>query len=186
MELQHLVARLPVEGELKMNPADCVNLFHRWVAGQTMPEMLVDVAELLHVPAGPGVIAVGHEADYALDRTGGNWAILYRRKTPEDGTNADRVARVLASASAAAALIEAEFSGQIAVSRNRFEIVVNDRALAPNRSETFAAAEADLKEGIARFLGHSDFTIAPQGGDARRRFSVIGESKKTFSIGTAA
>ena len=54
MELQYLVAKIYVDGDLKIDPASVVNVFHRWVAAQSLPGMLVDVAELLHVPAGPG------------------------------------------------------------------------------------------------------------------------------------
>jgi hypothetical protein len=149
-----------------------VNLFHRWVAKQSMPEMLVDVAELLHVPHGPGVIAVGHEADYALDHTDGRWGVLHRRKTPLAGSNADRVVQTLKAAAAAAALIEEEFKGQITVSRRDFELIVNDRALAPNTPATFAAAKADLEAGVKAWLGHGNFTLTLQGGDPRRRFGV--------------
>ena len=65
----------------------------------------------------------------------------------------------------------------IAVSRTQFEIVVNDRALAPNTPATFAAAKADLEAGVKAFLGHANFTLTAQGGDARRRFGVTVSSK---------
>ena len=172
MELQHLIAKFFVSGELKLDPAQVVNLMHQWVAKQSMPEMLVDVAELLHVPKGPGVIAVGNDADYALDHTDGRWGVLYRRKSTLPGTNAERVTQALRSADAAAKLIEAEFQGQITVSRTDFELIVNDRALAPNRPETFAAAKADLEAGVKAFVGHGNAKITVQGGDARRRFAV--------------
>lgn len=172
MELQHLIAKFFVTGDLKLDPAQVVNLMHQWVAKQSMPEMLVDVAELLHVPKGPGVIAVGHEADYALDNSGGRWGVLYRRKTVLSGTNAERVTQALHSAAAAATLIETEFKGQITVSRTEFEIIVNDRALAPNQPETFAAAKADLAAGVKAFVGHGNAKITVQGGDPRRRFAV--------------
>jgi len=67
MELQHLMIKIPVDGALGLGSAKIVDIMHQWVAGQVMPGvLLVDVAELLHVPNGPGVIAVGHEADFAL------------------------------------------------------------------------------------------------------------------------
>ena len=60
MELQHLIVKIPVDGPLRIDPAAVVDLFHKWVAAQSVPGvLLVDVAELLHVPNGPGVIAVG-------------------------------------------------------------------------------------------------------------------------------
>jgi hypothetical protein len=184
MELQHLIAKIFVEGDLKLNPARVVNFFHLWVARQSMPEMLVDVAELLHVPNGPGVIAVGHEADYALDQTGGRWGVLYRRKTVLPGTNAGRVAQALQAAAMAAALLEGEFPGELAFSRHEFELIVNDRALAPNQPGTFAAAKVELTAGVQAFLGHAEFTLEPQGGDARRRFAVSVKSATPFELVT--
>jgi len=182
MELQHLIARIFVDGDLKFNPVRCVPLFHDWVARQSMPEMLIDVAELLHVPDGPGVIAVGHEADYALDHTDGRWGVLYRRKTLVADSNAERVKQALDSAASAAALIEAAFPGEIAFSRQEFELVVNDRALAPNKPETFDAAKADLKAGVSAFLGGGASTLSHQGGDPRRRFAVTVKSAKPFTL----
>ena len=91
MELQHFVAKIHTDGEPGIDPVEVVNVFHRWVAAQTMPDLLVDVAELLHVPNGPGVIAVGHEGDYALDHTDGRWGVLYRRKAQLPGSTTERV-----------------------------------------------------------------------------------------------
>ena len=182
MELQHFIAKIFVQGELTLNPARVVDVLHRWVAQQSMPEMLVDVAELLHVPDGPGVLAVGHDADYALDHTGGRWGVLYRRKTVLAGPNAGRVTQALQSAAAAGALLESEFKGELDFSRNEFELIVNDRALAPNKPETFPAVQADLAAGVKAFLGHADFKLEPQGGDPRRRFAVSVKSAKPFDL----
>ena len=64
MELQHLVVKIPVAGPLGIDPTKVVDVFHQWVAAQSIAGvLLVDVAELLHVPNGPGVVAVGVEAE---------------------------------------------------------------------------------------------------------------------------
>ena len=186
MELQHLIARLFVDGDLKLDPARCVPLFHSWVARQSLPETLIDVAELLHVPDGPGVIVVGHEADYALDHTGGRWGVLYRRKTTFDGTNAERIVQALNAAAAVAALIEAAFPGEFAVGRREFELIVNDRALASNTPEAFDAAKGDLEKGVREFLQNEAFQLEPQGGDPRRRFAVTVRTAKPFRIPSPA
>ena len=85
--LQHVVVKIPVDGDLGVEPGELIPVFHRWVATQAMPELLVDVADLRHVPAGPGVILVGSEADYSLDHSGGEWGLQYRRKNVVDGSN---------------------------------------------------------------------------------------------------
>jgi hypothetical protein len=177
MELQYIVAKIFTEGDLKIDPNNVVNVFHRWVAQQSLPELLVDVAELLHVPAGPGVVLVGLEADYALDHTGNHWGLVYRRKAPLAGTNADRFAQALRAAAHVAQLLEVEFP-DLKFSRREFSLVVNDRELAPNTAATFAAAKPELDTFLKDFLGHSDFSLALLDNDPRRRFGVMVKSAK--------
>ena len=136
MEFQHLIVKLPVDGEPGVDPAAFIDLFHSWVAGRVMPELLIDVADLRHVPDGPGVILVGFEADYAFDHMGGRWGLLYRRKDVVSGTDADRLRQAVGSVARAAHRIERELEGRVRFSRNALEIVVNDRLLAPNSPET--------------------------------------------------
>jgi hypothetical protein len=181
MELQYLVAKIYVEGDLKIDPASVVNVFHRWVASQSLPGMLVDVAELLHVPAGPGVILVGVEADYALDNTGHRWGLLYRRKSPLTGTNTDRLGQALRSAAHVAQLLEAEFS-ELKFSRREFSVVVNDRVLAQNTPEAFAAAKPELDAFLKSWTGRGDSALSPLDTDPRRRFGVLVKTSSPFEL----
>jgi len=182
MEIQYLVAKIHLDGPPGIDPAQVVDVFHRWVAGQTMPEMLVDVAELLHVPQGPGVIAVGDDCDYALDHSNGIWGVLYRRKTPIEGTNADRIAQALQSAAHAGRLLETEFKGGLKLSRTNFELIINDRALAPNTKETYAAAKPEIEAGLRALLGHSEFSLMPHNQEPRQRFGYTVTSAKPFDL----
>jgi len=186
MEFQYLVTKIFVDGELKLDPARVVNVFHRWVAQQSLPGTLVDVAELLHVPAGPGVVLVGVEADYALDHTGHRWGLLYRRKAPVAGTNAERVEQSFRAAAEVARLLEEEFVGELKFSRSEFAITVNDRALAANTPETFAAAKPEFEAALKDLLGHGDFSLAPLDSDPRRRFGVIVTSAAPFDLAALA
>jgi hypothetical protein len=183
MEFQHLIIKLPVDGPLGLDPARAVELFHGWVGSQSIPGvLLVDVAELLHVPDGPGVVAVGHEADYALDHTGGVWGALHRRKTVLAGTNADRVAQAFEGASLAALRMEEAFPGEVRFSRREFELIVNDRALAPNTPESYAAARPEAEAALRALLGHGEFTLEPHGGDRRRRLGFTATSARPFAL----
>jgi hypothetical protein len=182
MELQYLVAKFFVEGDLKIDPALVVNVFHRWVAQQSLPGTLVDVAELLHVPAGPGVVLVGVEADYALDYTAHRWGLLYRRKAPLGGSNGDRLGQALRSAARVAQLLEDEFPGGLKFSRREFSLVVNDRALARNTPDTFAAAKPEIDAFLTGWLGRGDSTLAPLDADPRRRFGVLVKTSSPFEL----
>lgn len=183
MELQHLIVKIPVEGALGIDPAKVVDLFHRWVGAQLVPGvLLVDVAELLHVPDGPGVVAVGYEADYALDNSRGVWGVLYRRKTVAPGDNAGRVAQAFGAAVQAAAWIEEEFGGSLRFTRTEFELIVNDRGIAPNTPETHAAAIPEIEAALRALFGHGDFSVARSDRDSRERFSVSVKSARPLKF----
>lgn len=187
MELQHLIVKIPVDGPLGVDPAKVVDIFHRWVAAQSVPGvLLIDVAELLHVPDGPGVVAVGHEADYALDHTAGVWGVLYRRKTVVDGTDSDRVAQAFEAAGQGAVWLEEALGGALKFSRTEFEIIVNDRGIAPNTPETHAAAIPRIEAALRSVLGHGDFRLVRSDRDPRQRFGVKVVSAKPFVLATAA
>jgi hypothetical protein len=187
MELQHLVAKIHVDGPLGIDPATVVDVFHQWVASQSVPGVvLIDVAELLHVPNGPGVVAVGIEADYALDHTDGIWGVLYRRKNVLPGTNADRIADALESAAQTGVRLQEAFPGALKFSRTKFELIVNDRALVPNTAESYAAAVPEIEATLHSIFGHSDFTLTRHDREPRKRFGITIESAKPFDLAVLA
>jgi hypothetical protein len=187
MELQHLIIKIPVDGALGLDPAKIVDIFHQWVAGQLIPGvLLIDVAELLHVPNGPGVLAVGVEADYALDHTGGIWGVLYRRKTILGGANRDRIAEAIQSAAQTALRLQEAFPGALKFSRTEFELIVNDRGIAPNTAETCAAALPEIEAGLRAVLGHGDFNLTRSNGERRQRFGVTVKSAQPFDLAALA
>jgi hypothetical protein len=182
MEIQHLVAKIHVEGVIGIDPVRVVDVFHSWVAKQSMPEMLVDVAELLHVPKGPGVIAVGHDADYTLDHTGGVWGMAYRRKTQLAGGNAERIVQALHAATHAARLLEDAFPGELRFSRTDFELIVNDRGLVPNTAETYAAVVPEIEAALRGLAGGGAFAFTRHDSDPRLRFGLTIKSSKPLDL----
>jgi hypothetical protein len=186
MEIQHLVAKIPVEGPLAIDPAKVVDEMHKWVAGQTVPGvLLIDVAELLHVPRGPGVVAVGHEADFSLDHTGGTWGVLYRRKTMLPGTNAERIAEALDFVAQTARKLQDAFPA-LKLSRTEVELIVNDRGIAPNTAESYQAATPEFEGALRSILGHGDFKLTRHDQDPRGRFGFTVKSTKPFELAALA
>jgi hypothetical protein len=187
MELQHLIIKIPVDGPLGLDPARIVDVFHQWVARQAVPGvLLIDVAELLHVPNGPGVICVGVEADFALDHTGGIWGVLYRRKTILGGANQDRILQALASAAQTALHLQEAFPGALKLNRTEFELLINDRGIAPNIAETYAAALPEIEAGLRAALGHGDFNVTRHNHERRQRFGVTVKSAQPFDLALLA
>lgn len=180
MELQHVNIKIFVDGELQVDLQRIIEVFHRWTADQSMDELLIDVADYRHVPAGPGVVLVGHEADYGLDNAGQRWGLLYNRKASIEGSNADRFRQALASALKACDLLEAECPGQLRFNRQEFALIINDRALAPNTSQTFDSCQGELQAFLAEH-GQADAEISHDD-DPRRRFSVSVKLAKPLEL----
>jgi hypothetical protein len=69
-----------------------IPVYHRWIQKQAVEGMLVDVADYGHLPQGPGVMLIAHEADYGMDSAEGPLGLLYTRKTSSGGRLSDRIA----------------------------------------------------------------------------------------------
>jgi hypothetical protein len=152
--VQHINLKIFLKGTQALNLADVVPVFHQWIRNGAVPEMLVDVADYRHVDAGPGVLLIGHEANYSLDNRENRLGLLYNRKAVLDGTFQERLAQAHDSALAACRLLEQDSSlhGRIEFDRNALEVFINDRLLAPNTDESWQALRGELEtffEGFA-------------------------------------
>ena len=173
MELQHVNVKIFVDGKLPVDPARFIDVFHAWIREKVLDELLIDVADYRLVPAGPGVLLVGHQADYSMDHTDNRWGLRYNRKAPLAGSNEERFRQALGSAANACRLLEEHFAddGPLKFSRQEFELFINDRALAPNTPETFEACKPELESFLTNLLGHSEFSVEHHS-DPRSRFGV--------------
>ncbi len=118
---------------------EAIAVFHRWIQESALNETLIDVADYLHVPQGPGIILVAHEGIYSLDTENGRLGLTYTRRTALDGTDEERLRQAVEAVGRAAELLESspEFHGKLAFDRGQWEVAANDRLLAPNTPETF-------------------------------------------------
>lgn len=161
MNLQHIAFKIFVDGTLTADWEQFINVFHRWVADQSMPEMMIDVADYRHVPNGPGVVMVGHAADYYMDNTAGRPGLRYVCKSERGGSNIDRVQQAFAAVASACARMEAEIPG-LKFSRTDFEITINDRAIAPNNDTTREHLSSALPEILEQVFGFGDNVVECQ------------------------
>src|SRR5262245_43094180 len=113
---------------------DAVAVFHQWIQDGVVPELVIDVADYKHVPDGPGVMLIGHEANYSLDETGGRLGLLYNRKAVVSGDAQAALRQAFDAATNATRLLEAAepFAGKLHFNDGDIEIIVNDRLAAPN------------------------------------------------------
>jgi len=151
MDIQHFRVKLFATPESHPRLGEAIPVFHRWIQQKRLPEMMIDVSDYEHVPSGPGVILVCHEAIYGLDEGKGKLGMVYNRRAALDGTVRDRLRQAVGAAESAAAMLEQEpeFAGKLRFDRKSWEVVVNDRALAPNNEATWKTLEPVIGEVFA-------------------------------------
>jgi hypothetical protein len=160
------MARSPVDLEA------AIPVFHRWIQDRACPEMLIDVADYRHVPNGPGVMLIGHEASYSLDNVKGRLGLLYSRKQA-GGEAQENLKQAFDAAVAACRRLEAEpeFSGKLEFDLGALEISINDRLLAPNLDATYLALKPEFDRFLEGIWGQGSYSIEHRG-EPRELFSV--------------
>jgi hypothetical protein len=127
----------------RSTPPRIVDILHQWVARQSCPascSLMSPSCSMCPTARASSPSAV--EADFALDHTGGIWGLLYRRKTILPGANQARIAQAISSPPRRRPhpFAGPRFPAPLKFSRTEFELIVNDRGIAPNTAETYAAA----------------------------------------------
>jgi len=183
MEFQHINIKLFVENQERIEQEKFTPIFQRWIQEQNCPELLIDVADYLHVPAGPGIVLVAHEADYSMDNSDSRLGLRYNRKTEVKGDDQARITQALSAALTACQRLEGDplMGGKLKFARQEIQIFVNDRALAPNNEESLAKFRPILEGYFKTLLG--DFAPTFQfETDARKRLGVTLKTSKPFDL----
>jgi len=148
-----------------------IGIFHRWIRDRTLGDvLLIDVADYRHVPGGPGVMLIAHEAHYALDTRDSRLGLAYAHRRDPIGPAAPKLARAVAAALVACRALEAEPSIALGFDAADLEIHVKSRLVAPNTGDTFAAIRPDLDQLAARLYGGAAVDIEHLAG--KRPFGV--------------
>ena len=178
MELQHLDVKLPLETGAAVDLEKLIPIFHDWIREGVEGALLIDVGDYRHVPGGPGVMLIGHDGNFSLDRTDNRPGLRYSRKTTLAGTNGQRLAQALGALAWARRRLEADpaLQGRLRFNRKEVEIRVNDRHLAPNVPETFAALEPELVAFFHERTGNGGVRLSHEG-DPRGVFRVVARAE---------
>ena len=138
-----------------------VPIFHRWIQQGELPGLLLDVADYSHVPSGPGIMLIGHEADLSLDLRDGRAGLLYTKKRGQPRSMTDNLRGIFRSTFAAAKKLEAEstLAGKLGFDTGELLFRINDRLLAPNTDETFGAVEPILSDFVAALYGQDSASV---------------------------
>ena len=131
MQLQHVNVKLLVQNPEGANLEPLILVFHSWIESQNGDELLIDVADYTHVPAGPGIVLIGHEGNYSVDNTGNRLGVqLQPEGPPRRQQSGSPGAGCPRGADGVPPLLEAEprLGGKIpAFNGQEIEIFINDR-----------------------------------------------------------
>jgi hypothetical protein len=152
--VQRIGVKLYLEDPSGIDLSRLVPVFHGWIQRGAVPGLLIDVADYAHVPEGPGVMLIAHEADYALDLGEGRPGVVYQRKRDATGSVQDRLETAIAMAIRAAHELELEPSlDGLRVRTDELLVKVVDRLRAPAAPETLDALRPDLLAAVAAVYG---------------------------------
>ncbi len=181
--LQHVNVKFFVKNADAVKASDAVGVFQKWIQEDAVDDLLIDVADYQHVPAGPGIILVGHHALYSLDNNEGRLGVLYNRRTAAEGSSRDLLKEAIEKARTFAQMLARDdaFKGRLEFADQELQIIVNDRRIASNTDETLAALKPDLEAALKGTLGEANYSFN-RNHDARRRFTVNVTADRPFTV----
>lgn len=181
--MQHINIKFFIKNAETIDLEDVIKVFHIWIQKQRLDDLLIDVADYRHVPSGPGVILIGHHANYSFDNSGGHLGVLYNRKSAidtkvttqvKDALHANlHICRLLAS--------EAIFGGKFKLVSDSMQVIINDRLLAANNDTTFVQFLPELRTALVDVFGDQDYEFN-RANDPRKRMMITVKLPKSFTL----
>jgi hypothetical protein len=161
MQLQHVNVKLLLQNATGLSLEPLIPVFHSWIEHQN-GELLIDVADYSHVPAGPGVVLIGNEGNYSVDNADDRLGVRYNRKAALDGNNQVVLAQAARAALTACQRLEAEpqLDGKFRFDGQGIEIFINDRLIAPNNTATVEAVDPDIQLFSRKLFRGKEYSIA--------------------------
>jgi hypothetical protein len=181
MDLQHINLKFFIENGESLNLESFHGVFNKWIQKSLTDDLLVDVAEYLHVHNGPGILLIGYNANYSLDNTAGRLGLLYNRKEKVTGTNQQKLAQAAHAALSVMQILEKE--NRVRFIGNEVQLIINDRLLTPNTAETFSELKSDLEAFFGTLFKGSNVTLVhSSASEPRARFAVDVKSASAFDV----
>lgn len=184
MDLQHVNVKLLVRDPEEVNLEPLIPVFHSWIQNRVCEELLLDVADYRHVPDGPGVVLIGHEANYSVENTDSRLGVRYNRKAMLDGSNQDRLQQATIAALVACQTLEGEsrLNGKLRFNGQEIELSINDRILAPNSQSTREATASDFRVFCDRLFRGGQYSLSFLADDPRKLFAVSVKSSHILPL----
>ena len=158
MQAQKLQVKFCARDEI--SDVALVPVFHEWIKRRVVSdELLIDVADYSHVPDGPGVMIIGHHANYAVDRDDARQGFTYSRKRLAEGDFAARVQDTFRRALSSCVRLEGQDGLAARFGTGEVVFRIQDRLLAPNDAATVEAVRPALEATLAKLYPGQQATI---------------------------
>ncbi len=183
MQLQHVNVKLLLQNSQGLSLEPLIPVFHSWIENQNGDELLIDVADYTHVPAGPGVVLIGHEGNYSVDNTDDRLGVRYNRKVELNGGNQNILAQAARAALTACQRLESEprLGGKFRFNGQEIEIFINDRLVAPNSEATRKLLDPDFQLFSQKLFKGKEFSIEYDM-DPRTLFTAKVKAAQPFTV----
>lgn len=178
---KRLKIRQPLSAPEDFDLSEIIPVFHRWIQERSIPGGLIDVANYKHVPNGPGILLIGDEGDYSLEKVGGQLFFVYDRKRQTGDTLDESIAILLTTAQIALQMLAAESALGISPQHGGAEITLLDRLHYPNDQSTFDAINHSTAQAVAAATGQPHIHLTRSATDPRHPITLHIQSEQEIA-----
>ena len=159
-----------------------LEIFGRWRLEEG--EGIIDLADYLHVPDGPGCLLVSHRWHFGIDRTGGVPGLFLSNRDGLEGTLEERYASAIRTTleKGRRLLDEPSLSG-LSARPGDLQVAINDRVRVPNTDESDAEHRAALENVLGKMYGADEYTLERDADPAARLSYTVRASASGLSLG---
>ena len=151
-----------------------VPVLHTWITEARLDDVLIDVADYKHVPDGPGILLIGHKADWAYDEVDGQPGFRYQRKRQPEVSLQGDVEAGLNALLEALDLLQVDYQQAFIPRFDQFEVTLLDRLRYPNAEDNQRDAGRVVQAAFASYFGEGTVVhVAPRQPDARLPLSFV-------------
>lgn len=157
--LQKVNVKIPLEAPGDFNYAVVLDIFGRWRLEEG--EEIIDLADYLHVPDGPGCLLVSQRWHFGIDLGDGRPGLFFSSRKGLQGAMDARFRQVIRSCleKGKRLLAESEIPGSVRPRLDEIDIVVNDRVLAPNTQEVDDILTPAISAALDRLYGEGGYDL---------------------------
>ena len=179
--LQKINVKIPLDAPNDFDYDVILAVFGRWRLEEG--EEIIDLADYLHVPGGPGCILVSHRWHFGIDFGDDQPGLFFSSRKGLKGKTAQRIARVVydSLAKGKRLLSENAIPETISPRLGELEIAINDRVAAPNTDATDAVVRPGLTTVLDRLYGKGKYVVE-RDKNPRHRLGYVVKAEATEGL----